>query len=650
MKSILTVLLFVCSTLAFAQHKFAIFTDQPGGAKAQEIIRYMKTTPPMNQFDIEFEILQRSSNHLDCKSQNGIDRLIVCDSNKLLREASRLGFDEVFAVADSNKHGGSGGSISVISSSDQTPVDTILHEYMHVLGFGDEYEYSASEAVHYCDESEVNSHLNLVAIKPRDGGYANDSDARSYHSRSIPWFSLIKGNVPITNSNRLGTPGFYGNEIGLFEAGTCKQSRTLKYVWRAGNNKNIMSHLGAPIGNLEKLLEKALLAKGLRKKTIAAEPKSNRIIKREPIERRIDTTTPGVFGKIASKDPKKNRVPQTLKARIESQRTVIIRPVDITNAETPDNAQKEEPKNTELKVKRAQEEKNEDETKTLAIDEASPDKKLALTTTSEDKPEEDDEIEKNVEKSARTEAEPSSCNSIIDKLLKSPKNKTLKDEYMKLQGKITLHRLAWLQLKKASKETDSLEQDIVALMKKRDPELHASFIESKRDITNKDLELSIQELKKMSEALVDDPKKSAYVLQYSDIKMIQLLVEAEEFHGSSLRDGVMSYPEIIKNTLKSKNLDKEESLIAFEDTINQLEKKKAVFESTLQEFLGETECYINESDGTCRVVDTSEQEIQGLLKSSENLVNYIYDTSAQKEDELKNLFQWNTYWLETESN
>ena len=106
----------------------------------------------------------------------------------------------------------------------------------------------------------------------------------------------------------------------------------------------------------------------------------------------------------------------------------------------------------------------------------------------------------------------------------------MKEEYMKIQGKITLHRIAWTYLKLSSSATDTLEAKIQQLIARRDPALYQEFIENGTETRNRRLGFAISEMKNFSQQLATAPEDQAYALQYSDVKMMNLLVTAEEEH------------------------------------------------------------------------------------------------------------------------
>lgn len=264
--------------------KYTIFTDQEDQTKAQEVVDEMKKTYPFTAFNVEFEIVQVPSDKLDCESKNGIDRLVACDNTSALtREAARRGGDQVMVVKKMDKWGGSAaqGGIPVITTG--TAARAMIHEYMHVLGICDEYEYKETEADFYCDDDIKKP--NAVAIKPLANGYSGDPHARSEHGKNIPWFGQIKTETAITQNSgttlgtgsvdfsKLSSPNYSDQPLalseptGLYRGKMCNKARTPIPVWHPGGSATIMENTAAGLGApLEGVVYEILKSKGARRK------------------------------------------------------------------------------------------------------------------------------------------------------------------------------------------------------------------------------------------------------------------------------------------------------------------------------------------------------------------------------------------------
>ncbi len=281
MKKQIALSIFLFSTQVHAI-KYVIFTDQADPKKAQEVIEVMKNTYPFSVHKVEFEIVKLKSSELNCGSRHQdtsgktIERLVTCDDSGFTAWASRKGGDQAMIIKDLPHHGGAGasGGIPVMTTASSPRV--MLHEYLHVLGLCDEYEYAANEADAYCGPNVVNT-PNTTYIEPRSG-YANDAEARSAHSNEIPWYGDILRTTPIVSGSQLGTgsasnekeapnnskiPAVLAEPVGLFKGKVCKNSTLKKTAWVPGGRKTVMDDYEAGLGaQTEKIVDKILKSKG----------------------------------------------------------------------------------------------------------------------------------------------------------------------------------------------------------------------------------------------------------------------------------------------------------------------------------------------------------------------------------------------------
>ena len=256
-------LFFLISTYVHAAKRFVIYTDQPSQTRANELAEYMRNVSPFNEFDIEYEVRSMQSYILGCRADPNIARNISCNNELITQESVAAGFDQAFVVSNISSFGGSGGSVPVMTTASSVPLSMMVHEYLHTIGFGDEYAYyTALEADRFCEPSEIRRFVNLAMIQPLAGGYSSDTQARSLHDDDIPWFNLIPSDVLITTGSSLGTPpGPYGGDIyGLFPAETCNLAtdESRRTIWKPGNTSGVMSGLYNDIGNLAPLIRIAL--------------------------------------------------------------------------------------------------------------------------------------------------------------------------------------------------------------------------------------------------------------------------------------------------------------------------------------------------------------------------------------------------------
>lgn len=267
MKLLSTIIVFsnIFLAHAFAQYKYVIYTDESPATKANEVKSLMERLAPFSEMNMQIEVRSLSTADLGCAPDRGIQRLVVCNNRSITRLAMREGFDQPLVVSSNPNYGGSGGGVPVITSAPNVPASMMVHEYMHTLGFCDEYIYSVADLArhNYCSRRLTANRPNLARITPRRGGYSDDQDARRRHRNAIPWFGHIENATPIS-SGSLGTPAGEANRIGLFPSETCMNSQGTLHIWKPGTAQTIMDSLHAPIGHLEPILREALLSAGLR--------------------------------------------------------------------------------------------------------------------------------------------------------------------------------------------------------------------------------------------------------------------------------------------------------------------------------------------------------------------------------------------------
>lgn len=610
------------SVIANAEYKVAIYTDQVDGVKANEVIQYLRTTPPLNRFDISFQVIQKPSSFLDCGARLGITRLIGCDTRAISSDASRNGFDQAFVVSDLDEYGGSGGEIPVITSHPSTPVSMMLHEYMHTIGFADEYEYSATEASIYCTPNELSNWINLAVIEPNTSGYTGDADARSQHRRAIPWYGNIEGSTAIATTN-LGTPAQQAAQIGLFRAQTCNQASPVITTWKPNGELSIMELLNRPVGRLAPILEDALRSRGISLKSQAE------------IEALPTTTATGTTGDL--EDTTHTDINRDLVDAYEP-----IHAHDHSSHRTPRKVETVDPNTVvELNLGSVSEEVStegslgsQESEFEVALDEheaAHATSRDSAGVTSDEAPE-------------PTDNSPN-CNEKMNDFFEDPENSELKKEYMKLQGKITLHRIAWTFLKQADSPTDTIEGLIEEMIIRRDPALYREFVNSGAKTRNEKLGFAISELKRTSQGLITDDADKAYALHYSDVKMMNLLVNAEDLNGRTMANGVMDFTSIIKNSLNNKFSKKQSNLRKFQSIIDSLTAEKNAFESKLLTYLKSVNCDTIRNNDTCEVQAMTGAHLSQILENTENIIDFVYQDDFGRQEELKDIYQWRNYWL-----
>ncbi len=279
MKKKIALSLILISTQVHAM-KYVIFTDQANTSKAREVVEVMKNTYPFSIYNLTFEIVHVPSTQLDCQStqtgaaSNVVLRLASCNDNAFGARSTLLNGDQAMIIKDSPSYQGFGaaGGVPVITTG--TSARAMLHEYMHVLGLCDEYEYTVAQADIYCLEGNT---PNTTYIEPR-ASYANDGEARSAHSSEIPWHGDILRTTPIVSGSQLGTgnvsrekevpnntkiPTALAEPVGLFKGRVCKNATVRKTAWVPGGKQTVMENVDAGLGaQMERTVDRHLKAKG----------------------------------------------------------------------------------------------------------------------------------------------------------------------------------------------------------------------------------------------------------------------------------------------------------------------------------------------------------------------------------------------------
>lgn len=295
--------------------KVLLVTDQAKAVKAREVAALFTSTEPFSRMrNLEFKVIQTNARRLGCnvrpaslgeekmfsalseedalakmesldrlallqestKSLEGENsnaskalppscnekdgsvptRLISCSSATTksyiqgLLKSEKAAF--AIIVKDEPRYGGSGGETPVITTG--SPASMAIHEFMHRLGFADEYGYyNSCEADIYCDQqaSDViaksgygflpGTSFNVALFNAREA-YSSNSDVRRTHGSKLPWLSSIASSTNLLTNSKLGTPT--SNVIGIYRAIVCdKASRKLE-TWQSTSEPTIMKTLG----------------------------------------------------------------------------------------------------------------------------------------------------------------------------------------------------------------------------------------------------------------------------------------------------------------------------------------------------------------------------------------------------------------------
>lgn len=157
----------------------------------------------------------------------------------------------------------------------------------------------------------------------------------------------------------------------------------------------------------------------------------------------------------------------------------------------------------------------------------------------------------------------------------------------------------------------------------------------------------MQELRIESNTFVKTKDDLAYSIHHSDIKMIELLANAEKLNGKSFDGGIMDFTSLIEHGVAKLKGTKDEDLTAAKEQIDQLIKKKEVFEKQISEHLKSVDCGNTSVKRVCKNGSEETLDLTQSLDDAKELIEHIYKDDTGKKKELHDIYQWNNYWLDT---
>jgi len=214
------------TALAQDPYRLVLVTDPESRTRAEDYKNYMLARAPFNQLGNQLEIVITEMSDADMSCSNDMPsspRIISCSTSKLNQRKQQLDGHHVAAFTD-NATGGAGGQTAIASKD--YPLNTMMHEMMHMYGLADEYCYENSEVEVYCNPPRRGPNVAMIQPNPP---YADKGVALSKHGEKIGWSSEIHAPTPLTQGTTvLGTPdGNYGESAGLFEGGHCSNKAGL---------------------------------------------------------------------------------------------------------------------------------------------------------------------------------------------------------------------------------------------------------------------------------------------------------------------------------------------------------------------------------------------------------------------------------------
>ena len=225
--------------------------------RSEDALAYFESVDRLSRIHSNAKNLKADPTPASCVGEKAKPvRLITCDTPKARRYLGGVkaahGADFVLVVLNLNRYGGSGGVYPVITTG--SPATMMVHEFMHQLGFADEYAYlNACEADTYCDlqagdTKSKSGYGSLpgtsfnVALFNSFNSYIDDQDVKNRHATSIPWVNSIATTTPLQVSGKIGTPSSLG-KVGLYQTIVCERASRRLDTWQSVPQSTIMKAL-----------------------------------------------------------------------------------------------------------------------------------------------------------------------------------------------------------------------------------------------------------------------------------------------------------------------------------------------------------------------------------------------------------------------
>lgn len=229
-------------------------------------------------------------------------------------------------------------------------------------------------------------------------------------------------------------------------------------------------------------------------------------------------------------------------------------------------------------------------------------------------------------------------------------------KYLRIQGELTLHRLAWSYLKSQKTKTETLEHAIERLLKERDPQLHEKFlgknpihIEFKGYAHTTTLLEGFDALQEDVERTVGtDERNRPYQLKYGDRKMLGLLLSAQSVYGTGAKNGVIDFMNMINSSYRRSLGDRDTHLRVAEKMIRKSSAEMEKIAQEIEQFLIANGCSQPMATFSCADESnkTSSLERFGeMLQQSVEIQEALSSTLAQKKQDLLEANRWGSYWL-----
>jgi hypothetical protein len=254
------------------------------------------------------------------------------------------------------------------------------------------------------------------------------------------------------------------------------------------------------------------------------------------------------------------------------------------------------------------------------------------------------------------------CETALESLFHNEVTKDEAGEFLKLQGDITLHRLAWTYLKRQKDDSDnkvqSVERTITELLNDKYTNANPDFVKAREAFEAQPLSRSaLADIAPyLKEALAEtyEEKDQNFKLNISDLKLLAALAKQEcatavngkydhRMMDSASPQGMLNFMKLVNSGYKTSMTASEEDL-QIEFKLTGLENVMANMQKKLEDFLNQMELPSQcKADAEC-----TEEDIAAFFNQSEAVQNIFWESLAENlesDDVLLEKLSYGDLWL-----
>lgn len=258
------------------------------------------------------------------------------------------------------------------------------------------------------------------------------------------------------------------------------------------------------------------------------------------------------------------------------------------------------------------------------------------------------------------------CEAALKLLFAKEINQKEAGEFLKLQGDLTLHRLAWAYLKAQkddqSQKLENVERTILTLLDEKYTSTRPEFIRAREAFESQPLSrTTLAEVGPYLKDILfrDYPNEDqAFLLNASDLKMLHALSKFESVSGKNGKfdsrmlarkspQGMLNFMKLINSSYKTSTTAEEQALDV-EMRLNGLEKTLGRLQNRLNAFIQNLSTPVECTDqDSCELIDMDE-----YFNQSDEIQKIFWDSLADKlesDDLLLDNLTYGEIWLKTTS-